>query len=88
MKEVDVKLLAEKCVKSKEYDYDKIKSLSDVDFAVMVWNLKTGRFDITGLYNDKGFFQTFGTYIAPGMQTAILNNINTIRLIFNKYLIK
>lgn len=86
MKESEVKELYERCKTSTEYDIQKIKSLSDIDFAVMIWNLRTGKYNITGLYNDKGFYQTFGTYTAPNMQVAILNNINSIRTIFNKYL--
>ena len=87
MSEQEVKEMYERCKTSEEYDVQKIKSLSDIDFAVMLWNLRTGRFDITGLYNDKGFFQAFGTYMSRSNQVAILNNINSIRAIFNKYLV-
>jgi hypothetical protein len=82
--EEKAKKQAEKCLESKEFDKEKILKLSYFDFAVMYWNLETGRHETTGLYDEGAFLATYGTH--KDVHSDLLNNINNIRRTFLKYI--
>lgn len=73
----DIDKMAERFLKAKNPDFEKLKSLDEMDFVVLIYSLYTGKYEITGI-NNKGFlryFMTSGTSEEKNIPLRIVNNL-------------